>query len=75
MGVPAYRFYTLNPSGLEQATVAVFFSDGAAMKWGYRRAGPAGIEVWQGSRFVGSLHGANSVLTEDERVPPPLASD
>ena len=67
--MPAYRFYTLNPSGLEQATFAVFFSDGAAMKWGFQRAGAAGIEVWQGSRFVGRLHGPNSIATEDEPAP------
>lgn len=78
MGVPAYRFYSLSPSGLEQATVAVFFSDGAAMKWGFRRAGVDGIEVWQGSRFVGRLHGPDSFSPEDPPTPgnpPSPASD
>ncbi|WGM39760.1 hypothetical protein AMEJIAPC_02687 [Caulobacter sp. NIBR1757] len=69
--MPAYRFYTLSPSGLEQAAVAVFFSDGAAMTWGFKRVGPTGIEVWQGSRFVGRLHGPGSIVPEDEPSPAP----
>lgn len=56
--MPAYRFYDLTPPDPEEIWQCAFYSDGAAMAWGFRRAGPGGIEVWQGERFVGRLHGA-----------------
>ncbi|HYE47413.1 MAG TPA: hypothetical protein VEA44_16735 [Caulobacter sp.] len=59
--MPAYRFYDLTPPEPEAMSQGVFFSDAAAMTWGFRRAGPGGIEVWQGDRFVGRLHGADSL--------------
>lgn len=58
--MPAYRFYDLTPPEPEEIGHEAFFSDGAAMAWGFRRAGPGGIEVWQGERFVGRLHGADA---------------
>jgi hypothetical protein len=55
--MPAYRFYTLprghGDSPIEQA----FYADRVAMSWAFRRAEAAGIEIWEGSRFVGRLHG------------------
>ncbi|WP_271065397.1 hypothetical protein [Caulobacter sp. NIBR1757] len=41
------------------------------MTWGFKRVGPTGIEVWQGSRFVGRLHGPGSIVPEDEPSPAP----
>jgi hypothetical protein len=57
--MPSYRFYDLTPADPEEMARGAFFSDGAAVTWAMRRAGPGGIEVWQGARFVGRLHAAN----------------
>ena len=78
--MPAYRFYDLTPSEPEEVARAAFFSDGAAMTWGFSRAGPAGVEVWEGARFVGRLHGphaddAVSRTGADSRSPPAPAVD
>jgi len=59
-GMPAYRFYGLTASAPEEMTVGLFYSDGAAMTWGFSRAGASGVEVWQGARFVGRLHGPDA---------------
>lgn len=70
--MPAYRFYDLTPADPQEMGRAAFFSDGAAVTWAMRRAGPGGVEVWQGSRFVGRLHGANSTAAdpaEDRQAP------
>ncbi|MDO9337335.1 MAG: hypothetical protein Q7T61_13110 [Caulobacter sp.] len=65
--MPAYRFYDLTPTEPQEMSRGVFFSDGAAMTWGFRLAGPGGIEVWQGERFVGRLHGADvAVAARDD---------
>ncbi len=66
--MPAYRFYNLTLADPEEAINAAFFSDGAAMTWAFRRAGPGGIEVWQETRFVGRLHGADRAGPDQNRV-------
>jgi hypothetical protein len=64
--VPAYRFYDLTPPDPEQMSQGAFFSDGAAMTWAFRQAGPGGVEVWQGGRFVGRLHGPDARSSVEE---------
>jgi hypothetical protein len=55
-GVPAYRFYTLPRDHAAAPREATFFDDRTALLWGFRSAGLTGVEVWEGSRFVGRIH-------------------
>lgn len=71
--MPAYRFYDLTPPEPEEMSRGAFFSDGAAVSWAIRRAGPGGVEVWQGARFVGRLHGANSAAGDEADGAEPAA--
>ena len=71
--MPAYRFYDLTPPDPEEVARAAFFSDGAAMTWGLRRAGPGGVEVWQGARFVGRLHAPSTAAARGETANGPEA--
>lgn len=56
LGVPAYRFYNLPRDPAATPLEVTFFDDRAALLWGFRGAGKSGMEVWEGSRFVGRIH-------------------
>lgn len=64
--MPAYRFYDLTTPDPEEMSRGAFYSDRAAVTWAMQRAGPGGVEVWQGARFVGRLHGAGGAAGGDE---------
>ena len=53
--MPAYRFYTLSRAD-DPPTERTFYNDRVAMSWAFKTAGAEGVEIWQGSRFVGRLH-------------------
>lgn len=66
--MPAYRFFVL-PSGHEAPIERTFFNDQVALGWAFRMTDAAGVEVWQGSRFVARLHaGALRAPTADTIV-------
>ncbi|WP_091737598.1 hypothetical protein [Phenylobacterium immobile] len=69
--MPAYRFYTLPRDPAAAPLEAMFFDDRTALLWGFRTAGQAGMEIWEGSRFVGRLHGGQ--IAEQGGPPPPAA--
>lgn len=53
--MPAYRFYTLSRAD-EPPVERTFYNDRVAMSWAFKAAGADGVEIWQGTRFVGRLH-------------------
>lgn len=57
--MPVYRFYPLTDESQTRPIETTFFNDRAATSWAFGRAGSAGIEVWQGARFVARLHGTD----------------
>ena len=56
-GVPAYQFYSLPRTEASAPMEQAFYNDRVALSWGLRSGGENGVEVWQGSRFIGRVHG------------------
>jgi hypothetical protein len=59
--MPTYRFYPLDTFGkiCGPYSAEVCDDDSAALAWAHELGGASGVEVWQGARLVGRLHGAS----------------
>jgi hypothetical protein len=55
--MPVYRFYPLPHDEAVRPVEKTLYNDDVAMKSAFKAAAEvAGVEVWQGERFVGVVH-------------------